>query len=254
MRCRLFFTLALTMLTLSACGSKATPTVAPVPSAGNLPLIAPSSPSDTTTAAASVPAQAIATLSLPVVLATPTPLATAVSVVATRTPMATNAQRPATAHATIPAAGTTPPNGTPQPTQAARKTDVPAVSPQQTLGGAADGLVLLNVRVGKNDGFTRIVFDLAKRDGSAASVPQTRLWREGNTMIVALGGVRDDVYGQSLGGGEQAVNMGVVQAVYRIPIRDDTAAAYGITVHGETRATLSALTSPTRVIVDIADK
>jgi hypothetical protein len=132
-------------------------------------------------------------------------------------------------------------------------TGIPGVSPQQTLGTAQDGLVLLNVRVGKNEGFTRVVFDLARQDGSAAPVPQTRLWREGETVVVAFGGVRDDVFGQSLGGGEQAINTGSVQSLYRIPIRDDSFAAYGIAVHGGAKATLSAASAPTRVIVDIAD-
>ncbi|GEM_PF-4571538 len=257
MRCRLLFTLTLTLvvLTLSACGGKATPTVVPVPSAGSLPLVVPSSPS--VTVAASDPARngEIQTASPPTAPTTPTPLATAVPVAPTRTLIASNAQRTATAQATVPtAARTAQPNGTPHPQQTVRMTDIPAVSPQQVIGSAHDGLVLLNVRVGKNDGFTRIVFDLAKQDGSAAPVPQTRLWREGDTVIIAFGGVRDDVFGQSLGDGEQAVNTGVVQSLYRIPVRDDTAAAYGIAVHGGTKTTLSVLTSPTRVIVDIADK
>ncbi len=130
---------------------------------------------------------------------------------------------------------------------------IPGVSPQQAIGTAQDGLVLLNVRVGKNDGFTRVVFDLAKQDGSVAPVPQTRLWREGDTVVVVFDGVREDAFGQSLGGGEQAINTGVVQSLYRIPARDDSAAAYGIALHGGAKATLSAAASPTRVIVDIAD-
>ncbi len=133
-------------------------------------------------------------------------------------------------------------------------TDIPGVAPQQSLGTTQDGLSLLNVRVGKNDGFTRVVFDLAKQDGSAAPVPQTRLWREGETVVIAFGGVREDIYGQSLGGGEQTINTGSVQSVYRIPVRDDSAAVYGIAVHGSAKATLSSASSPTRVIVDIADE
>ena len=122
------------------------------------------------------------------------------------------------------------------------------------IGAASDGLTLLNVRTGKDDGFTRLVFDLSKQDGSAAPVPRTRLWVQDGTIVVAFGGVRDDIYAASLGGGEQRVNLGMVQSVYRIPVRDDAAAVYGITVSGSTRVTLSATTLPTRVIVDVADK
>jgi hypothetical protein len=238
------------MFCLSACGGKSLPTFAPSPSAGVLPLAVSPSPGATETSVAVIPAQ---TANVQITAAvTPTPLATPVPAVGTRTPAgaANDAHTP-----TAPAAPRTPqPNATPQSPTTPRMTEVPGASPQQTIGTTQDGLVLLNVRVGKNEGFTRVVFDLAKQDGSAAPVPQTRLWREGETVVVAFGGVRDDLFGQSLGGGEQAVNTGVVQSVYRIPVRDDSAAAYGIAVHGGTKVTLSSLTSPTRVIVDIADK
>lgn len=249
MRFRSLASLALIVVFLSACGGKTLPTFAPSPSAGILPLIVSPTPGATATSVAVVPAQsASAQIAAP---ATPTPLATPVSVVGTRSPVGANETHTPTAPAT---SRTAQPNATPASPTTPRMTDIPGVSPQQAIGTAQDGLVLLNVRVGKNEGFTRVVFDLAKQDGSAAPVPQTRLWREGDTVVVAVGGVRDDLFGQSLGGGEQAVNTGTVQSVYRIPIRDDSAAAYGIAVHGGATVTLSSLTSPTRVIVDIADK
>jgi hypothetical protein len=237
---------------LSACGGKATPTVAPSPSAGILPLAVSPTPGATVTSATFIPAQtANAPITAP---ATPTPLATPASGVGTPTPVA-NGTRTAVAQPTAPAASrTAQPNATPQPLTTARMTEIPGVSPQETIGTAQDGLALLNVRVGKNEGFTRVVFDLAKQDGSAAPLPQTRLWREGDTVVVAFGGVRDDRFGQSLGGGAQAVNTGNVQSLYRIPVRDDSSAAYGIALHGGAKVTLSSLSSPTRVIVDIADK
>lgn len=249
MRFRTLASLVLIVIFLSACSGKALPTFAPSPSAVVLPLAVSPSPGATATSIAPTPAQ---TANVQITAAvTPTPLATPVPAIGTRTPVGANDARTPTA----PAAPHTPqPNATPQSPTTARMTDVPGASPQQTIGTAQDGLVLLNVRVGKNEGFTRVVFDLAKQDGSAASVPQTRLWREGETVVVAFDGVRDDLFGQSLGGGEQAVNTGVVQAVYRIPVRDDSAAAYGIAVKGGAKVTLSSLTSPTRVIVDIADK
>lgn len=260
MRFRTLLILTFTAFSLTACGKTVAPTgvptVAPVPSAGTLPLVASPAPSATGTAAASAPARLTDahTVSPSPGAATPTPLATPVPVAPARTPLASTAERPVVVPATTPtavrAAASTP---TSPPRPPARMTEIPTGAPRQTIGTAQDGLVLLNVRVGKDPGFTRIVFDLAKQDGSAAPVPQTRLWREGDTLVVAFGGVRNDVFGQSLGGGERAVNTGTVQSLYRIPVRDDAAAAYGISIHGGAKLTLSALTSPTRVIVDIAD-
>jgi len=232
MRFRTLLILTFTAFCLTACGKAVAPTVAPVRARMT----------DAHTASPSPGA------------ATPTPLATPVPVVPARTPVASTAERPVVAQATPPTAvRTVAPTATSSAQQPARMTDIPTGAPRQTIGTAQDGLVLLNVRVGKDTGFTRIVFDLAKQDGSAAPVPQTRLWREGDTLIVAFGGVRADVFGQSLGGGERAVNTGAVQSLYRIPVRDDAAAAYGIAIRGGAKVTLSALTSPTRVIVDIAD-
>ena len=74
-----------------------------------------------------------------------------------------------------------------------------------------------------------------QRRARAAYAPLGAGW----TIIVAFGGVRDDLYAASLGGGEQHVNLGMVQSLYRIPVRDDAAAAYGIAVSGATRVTLS---------------
>lgn len=256
MRFRTLCTLAFVACCLVACGGTATPTVAPVPSAGALPLRASSTPGATTTVVEQGPARTANAqpASPPVGLATPTPLATPSSGVRAATSGAVPTTRLTTASSTTSSATyTAQPNASPPPQKTARMTAIPGVSPQQALGTAQDGLVLLNVRVGKNEGFTRVVFDLAKQDGSAAPIPQTRLWREGDTVVVAFGGVRDDVFGQSLGGGEQAINTGSVQSVYRIPVRDDSAAAYGIAVHGGAKATLSSAASPTRVIVDIAD-
>lgn len=168
----------------------------------------------------------------------------------------------ARAPSTITAAPT--PTASPRPTQPAatatqepksdRVADLPAGAPQQTIGATTDGLTLLNLRTGKNEGFTRLVFDLSKQDGSAAPVPRTRVWMQGTTVIVAFGGVRDDLYAQSLGGAAQPVNLGMVQSIYRIPVRDDTETAYGITLSGPAKVTLTSTTLPTRVIVDIADK
>ncbi len=246
MRFRMLCTLAIVVMALAACGGKLTPKVVPVPTASIPPLVASATPGATATIAGPAPARTAP----PAEFGTPTPLATPLPIAGTRTPVAATATRPTTAQ---PTAQPTAPH-TAQPATPARMTDIPSSPPQQSLGTAQDGLVLLNVRVGKNEGFTRIVFDLAKPDGSAAPLPRTRVWREGDTVVVAFGGVRDDVFGQSLGGGEQAINTGAVQSVYRIPVRDDSAAAYGFAVHGGAAPTLSSASSPTRVIVDIADK
>jgi hypothetical protein len=250
MRFRILCSIAFAMLSLAACGGKLTPKIVPVPSASVLPLAASATPGATATVAAVTPTGTVgAQIISPAESGTPTPLATSLSGIGTRTPVKTDGTRQTTTQPTATAAPRTA-----QPTTAARMTDIPGAPPQQVLGTAQDGLVLLNVRVGKNEGFTRIVFDLARQDGSAAPLPRTRVWREGDTVVVAFGGVRDDVFGQSLGNGEQAINTGVVQSVYRIPVRDDSAAAYGFAVHGGAAPTLTSASSPTRVIVDIADK
>jgi hypothetical protein len=239
------------LLTLAACGG-GKPTAVPIASAGVLPVFATTAP--TVTASAPTTVQSIGASTSPArpAIATPTPLASS------GTPTAAGARAASTVRATPVPGSATPnaaqPTATAQTPQVARVTDVPTSAPQQTIGTAADGLTLLNVRSANHDGYTRLVFDLSKPDGSAAPVPRTRLWTQGGTVIVAFGGVRDDVFATSLGGGEQQLNLGMVKAVYRIPARDDEAAAYGIAVSGGTRVTLSSTTQPTRVIVDIADK
>lgn len=233
-------------LALAACGG-AKPTAMPIASAGVLPPLAATTAAST--ARASDAQQSVA----PAVGVTPTPLATSATATPARAGVSATTGR-ATAAPTNAVPSAVQSTATPQSPKAAHVSDIPATAPQQVIGTTVDGLTLLNVRSGKNEGFTRLVFDLSKADGSAAPVPHTQLWTQGGTVIVAFGGVREDVYAQSLGGGEQQVNLGMVQSIYRIPARDDATAAYGIAVTGGTRVTLSSTTQPTRVIVDIADK
>jgi hypothetical protein len=236
------------LVILAACGG-AKATITPIPSAAILPSTATAVPS--VTPAAPAITQIATALGVPISLVTATSASPATAAVAPATRATAVPTKPvAAASATASQAATSPSQGT----KTERVADIPAGAPQQTIGTAADGLTLLNVRTGKDDGFTRLVFDLSKQDGSAAPVPRTRLWVQNGTIVVAFGGVRDDVYAASLGNGEQHVDLGMVQSLYRIPIRDDTAAAYGIAVSGATRVTLSATTLPTRVIVDVADK
>lgn len=255
MRFRNLFITILAAVCITGCGADkaSTPPPTPVASAGVLPAVASSVPDSTATAVAPpvVPTVGVQTGQPPIAPATPTPLATAQPVVVVRTPTIV-AARAATTMSPLPPSPQ-PPVST-QPPTAARANDLPGVAPQQVIGSAHDGLVLLNVRVGKNDGFTRVVFDLAKPDGSAAPVPQARLWRDGETVVVAFDGVRDDAYARSIGGSAQQINTGSVQSLYRIQVRDDSATAYGIAIHGGGKATMSTAASPTRVIVDIADK
>jgi hypothetical protein len=247
---RLFRTLSLTfpLVILAACGG-AKATVMPTPSAESLPVITAAAPFATQAATAITQIATAPGVPISLVTATsasPATAAVAPAVRATSVPTksAATAVPPTAQAATVSTQGA----------KTDRVADIPPGAPQQMIGVASDGLTLLNVRTGKDDGFTRLVFDLSKQDGSAAPVPRTRLWVQGSTIIVAFGGVRDDVYAASLGSGEQHVDLGMVQSLYRIPVRDDTAAAYGIAVSGATRVTLSATTLPTRVIVDVADK
>jgi hypothetical protein len=245
--------LATLLVLLTACGG-AKSTVTPVPSVANLPAIATDVPTATEAAPAITQRATVPGAPIPLLTTTPTPFATLVSAPVARTTPAPTKVAPTASAPASPRASQAVATTQAEGAKTERITEIPTGGPQQTIGGASDGLTLLNVRTGKNDGFTRLVFDLSKQDGSAAPVPRTRLWVQGSTVIIAFGGVRDDVYAASLGDGEQPVNLGMVQSVYRIPVRDDAAAAYGIAVTGSTRVTLSAATLPTRVIVDIADK
>jgi hypothetical protein len=240
--------IAFPLVVLAACGGgKAT--VMPLPSVSIAPVIATVAPiaSEAATVVTQIPTASGAFIPLvTATLAAPATVAAAPAARATVAPTKSAATAPLRASQAATAAD--------QGAKTDRVADIPPSAPQQTIGVASDGLTLLNVRTGKNDGFTRLVFDLSKQDGSAAPVPRTRLWVQNGTVIVAFGGVRDDLYAASLGNGEQRVDIGMVQSLYRIPIRDDAAAAYGITISGSTRVTLSATTLPTRVIVDVADK
>ncbi len=258
MRSRYSLLMALLMLFVVACGGRsiqaptAPASIVPAPSANGAPAILTSTatPNGSPTASTTILAAETQTPSASAAVASITPIA-GQSVARTATPSARSASsvtltQPPAATARVSSASTA--------TKTARVTDLPGTAPQQSLGTTGDGLVLLNLRSGKNDGFTRLVFDLTKQDGSAAPLPRTRLWTQGGTVIIAFGGVRDDVYAQSLGSGEQPINLGAVQSVYRIPVRDDSSAAYAIAIQPGAKATLSSATLPTRVIVDIADK
>jgi hypothetical protein len=130
---------------------------------------------------------------------------------------------------------------------------IPSSSPRQVVGIATDGLVLLNVRTAPHDGYTRVVFDVAKADGSPAPVPRTKLWTQNGAVILTIDGIRQDSYGTTLGTADEAVNNGSVIAVYRIPSMDDATVAYGISTKGQPNATLTIAYGPTRLIVDVAD-
>ncbi len=255
MRFRNLFLTGLVALVITGCGASnpGTPSVTLAPPAGILPSVTSPVPDSTATSVAPAVVQTVGvqTVQPPIGPATPTALATAQPVVVVRTPTVV-AVRATTTLVTQPPS--VQPSVSTQTPVVARANDLPGAAPQQVVGSAHGDLVLINVRVGKNDGFTRVVFDLAKPDGSAAPVPQSRLWRDGETVVVAFDGVRDDAYARSLGGSAQQVNTGSVQSLYRIPVRDDSLTAYGIAVRGGGKATMSTATSPTRVIVDIADK
>lgn len=239
------FIVLVAVMALVACG-RAAPTPTMSPTFTTLPTVhAAVSPAAgvTVTAAAtlvptSVPNPATAT-------PRPAPAATATVRPPTPTPLAPSPTRPATAPPTA-----IPPTSTPS---APHVTQLPSSPPRQVVGTATDGLVLLNVRTGTHDGFTRLVFDFAKADGSAAPVPQARMWTQNGAVIVVIGGIRQDAFGQTLGAGEEPVNNGSVIALYRITTLDDATVAYGISTKATPSATLTIATGPARVIVDIAD-
>jgi hypothetical protein len=250
MRFREVFTVAMVVVFLSACGGAASPTSIAAPTTAVQHDIA-------TVPSTGVPSVPVTVQST----GTQTPAASAVAKSGTPTVLGTTrtTEKPVTAPIPSPAVSTRaastapPPAATPQP-QVTKVTELPSSAPQQSIGAASDGLVLLNVRSGKNEGYTRVVFDIAKQDGSAAPLPRTRLWTQDGTVVVVLSGVRDDLFAQSLGAAEQPINLGAVQSVYRVPVRDDSATAYGIVIKPGAKVTLSSVSLPTRVVIDVADK
>jgi hypothetical protein len=221
--------------TQSATVSVATATAAS-PTAAVAPTIAP------TRAASPTPAPATATTR-------PAPAATAIvrsptTPPLTPTPLATPTPVPP------PTAIAVPPSPTPLAPHVAQ---LPSSAPRQVVGSATDGLVLLNVRTGTHDGYTRIVFDIAKADGSNAPVPRTKLWTQDGAVILTIDGIRQDAYGDTLGTKDELVNNGSVIALYRIPTMDDATVAYGISTKGKQNASITLAYAPTRLIIDVAD-
>jgi hypothetical protein len=240
------------VLALSACGrNKLDPVATPLP---------------TQRATVSV---AIATVASPTVALAPTiaptatqPPAPATATTAPPAPAATATARPPTAPPMTPtplAIPTRPPAPAPTaiaptPTPLApHVAQLPASPPRQVVGATTDGLVLLNVRTGTHDGYTRFVFDVAKADGSAAPVPRAKLWTQNGAVILVIDGIRQDSYGDTLGAKDEPVNNGSVISLYRIPTMDDATVAYGISTKGTVNATLTLAYGPTRLIVDVAD-
>lgn len=242
-------------LSLAACGGSVTPTATPTvtPARIDAPTMLPPAtiaPQRTPDSATPLPAT-IATRPEPATSDTtatagPARTATVAPRAATPTPIAA-----ATATRPAPPAATTAPATAASGT--ARVTSIPAAPPKQAVGTQTDGLALLNVRAGAHDGYTRLVFDFAKTDGSAAAVPRAQVWSQQGAVIVMIAGVRQDLFGQALGRDEQAVNSGSVLALYRIPTYDDAAVAYGVSTKGAQGVTVTTATGPARLIVDIAD-
>jgi hypothetical protein len=247
------FIVLIAVLALSACGrSKLEPVATSAPT--------PSATVSVATATAASPTAAIAPTSAPTRAATAT---SAPATVTSRTAPATTATvRPPTTLPLTPTPLATPtpvppPTATavpPSPTPLApHVAQLPSSAPRQVVGSTTDGLVLLNVRTGTHDGYTRIVFDIAKADGSNATVPRTKLWTQDGAVILAIDGIRQDAYGDTLGTKDEPINNGSVIALYRIPTMDDTTVAYGISTKGRSNATITLAYAPTRLIVDIAD-
>lgn len=244
----------LVALSLAACGGTAMSTVTPArvdaPTMTPPATIAPGRTPDSVTPLASAtvarPAPDISSV-------TATPGVTRAAVVATPTPIAVPNTAPvATATRPAPSAQATAAPAT-VARSAAHVTSIPSSPPKQSVGTQTDGLALLNVRAGSHDGYTRLVFDFAKTDGSASAVPRAQVWSQQGAVVVMISGVRQDTFGQALGRGEQAVNSGAVIALYRIPTFDDAAVAYGISTKGAQGVTVTTSIGPARLIVDIAD-
>lgn len=241
------------VLALSACGrSKLEPVATSVPTQSTTVSVASATAASPTVAVTptSAPTRAVTATPVPATATTrPAPAGTATVRPATTppltpTPLATPTPVPP------PTAAPVPPSPTPLAPHVAQ---LPSSAPRQVVGSTTDGLVLLNVRTGTHDGFTRFVFDIAKADGSNAPVPRTKLWTQNGAVILTIDGIRQDAYGDTLGAKDEFVNNGSVISLYRIPTMDDATVAYGISTKGQSNATITLAYAPTRLIIDVAD-
>jgi hypothetical protein len=248
-----FLIVLVALLALSACGhGSSTPTVTPSPARATVSAMETATPVQTVAVAPTdVPTSVhdIATITVLPSRAAPATVRASGAPSLSPTPPAAPTRAPTAPPTTMPPTAV-PPSATPG---APRVAQIPAAPPRQTAGTTTDGLVLLNVRTGTHDGYTRLVFDFAKADGSAAPVPRAQMWTQNGAVVLVISGVRQDTFGQTLGSGDEPINTGSVVALYRIPSFDDASVAYGISTKGPANATLTTATGPARLIVDIPD-
>lgn len=118
-----------------------------------------------------------------------------------------------------------------------------------TIGGSYD---LIDVRVGRHAGFTRVVWQMVQPEGTPHYV--TRLeqsdgaWR----LAVELTDVSAFEAPQALEP-EAGPEGGGVVSVRTLPVRDDALLAFAVALQGPVRYEVTTLQGPVRLVIDVFD-
>lgn len=123
----------------------------------------------------------------------------------------------------------------------------------QSVGELVDGLQLSDIRWSDHGSYFRVVFEMGNPGGVMTQVPHAdaSMTADHKQVRVVLGGIR------SLGGSANvtakslSVGDSVVTAITRVPSGDDQAMIYNIDLSKATTYSLSGLSSPGRIVVDI---
>lgn len=235
---------------------------------GLLLLLAAAGCSDSpasTPAAGGDPSGAVATLTLK----TPEPLRTS-----TKEPsniQSTPPSAPSSAP-TVSGAGSTDDPPAAQPTESTSRTAPPADDPlDRALYAAVDGAVveggeigtifnLADVRVGRHDGYTRIVWEMEEAEGRPYHRVVTRVREDGSAvqpfgrhwLEVSISDVYAWTRPELLESRTVALD-GAVTVLQQLMIGDDAIYAVGVGLAGPVRFEVSLLESPVRLVLDVFD-
>ena len=124
----------------------------------------------------------------------------------------------------------------------------------QSVGELIDGLRLEDVRWGDHGTHIRVVFDLATTSGAIVEQQphaDAVMSGAGTEVEVTLGGIRGISDNPNAVAQQITVGDTLVTSIDRVPSMDDQAMIYSINLAEPSTYSLSSLSSPGRVIVDI---
>lgn len=168
----------------------------------------------------------------------------------------------ATAPSVAPPRSSTKPTGpTPRAVRSATAVDVGGLSLATATPGTArveGGVVgaqydLLDVRVGRHPGFTRVVWQMAQDDGSPRYVAALAEGDAGSYLAVELTDV--SVLGMPAAlEPEPGPADGAVTGVASVPVRDDAVLAFAVGLRGPVRFAVATLQDPLRIVLDVYEE